>query len=425
MIKSKKEVVQSIREVTKRARGREFKLFFAYIGTDPITAKRIELARADRGALLDELDRYYATMRAGVAPGDVSRALSVRELADLNAARDALGDLATVPEAASVYAQARAVLDEAGLRETSIVDAVRAFAEGESGVRQISLADALDAYIARLNPSQVAYRRTIQARVGRAVMELGADRTVSSISPTEAMEWLERAMANESETTFNGYLGDLKSFFNWCAKPVRAFCKSNPLASAEKRSVAYKRPEFMSPEETQRWLDILLDAACDTKSKALLWRTALGFFTGARTAEIQRLKWKDLDLEGRTMFVAEVKGAQHGSPPRFVQLNDSAMDWLTARPLERGAPEEDIFPSRDDTRSISNTLDRIARKHGLKIPRNAARHTFVTMHVAAYHDAARTESIVGTSSTMRNGHYQSPVKEADGLRYFNEVRPRG
>jgi len=424
MIKSKKEVVQSIRKVVKRARGREFEMFFAYIGKDPVTAKRIELARSNRSELLGEIDRYYATMREGVSPSDVSRALSAREIAELNAARTALGGVASIPDAAAAYAKARAILDEAGMKETSIVDAVRAFADGESGVRHTKLSDALDAYIARLNPAQTEYRRTIQSRVGRFVYDLGGDRPVSSVTPTEALDWLERTMATESPTTYNGYLGDIKSFFNWCAKPVRAFCKSNPIASAEKRHVAYKRPEYMTAEETRKWLDILLDAACDEKSKLLLWRTALWFFTGARTVEIQRLKWKDLDLAGRTVFYAEVKGSQHGVPPRYVQLNDAAMAWLNARPPRRGRPDEDIFPSRDDTRSVSNTLERVARRNGLKIPKNAGRHTFITMHVAAYHDAALTESIVGTSSTMRGGHYQSPVKEEEAKRYFEEVRPR-
>ena len=84
-----------------------------------------------------------------------------------------------------------------------------------------------------------------------------------------------------------------------------------------------------------------------------------------------------------------------------------------------------MFPGVDKTRSVSNALARLAQKHGLKKPANAARHTFVTMHVAAYHDAALTESIVGTSSTMRKRHYQNLVREDVAKRYFEEVRPRG
>lgn len=424
MIRTKKEVVANIREVSKSASGKTYTMWNAYVGRDPISGRKIDITRANRAEVVAAVDRFYATLRAGVMPGDVKDALSQKDVNELRAAREALGGT-PVLEAADILVRAREALDRAGLSDVTILDAVRAYAESQSGITPKTLSDALDAYVATFNAEQETYRQTIRTRVGRAVQELGPARLVSEITPTEALAYVDRNFGHLAEKTYNGVLGDLKTFFNWCAKPVRGFCRTNPLESAEKRREAYKRPEFMTPEETQRWLDILLAGACDEKSKALLWRAALGFFTGARTAEIQRLAWKDLDLDGRTVFFAEVKGSQHGAPPRFVRLNDAALAWLTARPLVRGAPDDPIFPSRDDTRSVSNALDRVARRNGLKIPKNAARHTFITMHVAAYHDAALTESIVGTSSTMRSGHYQSPVREEEALRYFNEVRPRG
>lgn len=410
-----------------RKNGREYRVLSAYVGRDPVTGRRIQFARADRAELVAEIDRYYAAMRAGVAPGDLRDALSPQEIAEFRAARGEIGADAphALLDAAAAFARARRELDAAGLADVSVDEAVRRFVEASGGVHETTLEAAFEAYLASFGEAQETYRGIVRSRVGRAVVALGATRNVSSVTPREALAYVEESFGKMSEVTYNNHLGDLKTFFNWCAKPVRAFCKSNPLESAEKRNVAYRRPEYMSPEETQQWLDVLLAGACDERSKALLWRTALGFFTGARTAEIQRIKWKDIDLEGRTMFVAEVKGSQHGAPPRFVKLCDAAMAWLTARPLERGDPDADVFPSRDDTRAVSNALDRVARRHGLKIPKNAARHTFITMHVAAYHDAALTESIVGTSSTMRSGHYQSPVREEEALRYFNEVRPKG
>ena len=227
-----------------------------------------------------------------------------------------------------------------------------------------------------------------------------------------------------AEKTYNGILGDLKTFFNWCAKPVRGFCKVNPLESAEKRREARREIEYLSADETQKWFDILLAGACDEKSKALLWWNALGFFAGARTAEIHRLRWKDIDLSERTVLFSEPKGFAHGVPPRYVKLCDAAMSWMLAAPPARGKDSDLVFPTRDGTRSVSNVLERVAKKNGVTLPRNAARHTFITMHVAAYHNAAETESIVGTSATMRRSHYQGLVKEEEALRYFREVRPR-
>ena len=237
------------------------------------------------------------------------------------------------------------------------------------------------------------------------------------------MAYLELNFGASAEKTFNNNLGDLRSFFNWCAKPVRAYCRENPLASAEKRREAKKDVEYLSADDTKKWFDIMLSCAYDRRGKMLLWWNTLGFFAGARTAEIRRLTWKDVDLKSGTVRFAEPKGFAHGVPPRFVKLNDAARAWLAAAPLERGAPDENVFDGVDDTRAVSNAVERVARKNGLRLPRNAARHTFITMHVAAYHNAAETESIVGTSATMRRRHYQGLVREEEAKRYFEEVRP--
>jgi integrase len=423
MIKAKRDVVQRVKLVTKRARGQAFQMWYAYVGRDPLTAKRIEITRSNKKELLDALDEYYAAMRKGIAASDVPDALSASNVAEFNAAREALGG-GSVLEAAQIVSEARRKLRDAGMGETSILDAVRAFCDGKAGLAEISLQDALDGFLATLNPAQTEYRDTFRSRVGRMVLALGGDTLVSDVTPQMALGYVEKNFAGLSEKTYNGNLGDLKRFFNWCAAPVRAYCKGNPLETAEKRREASKRPEFMQPEEVQAWMDLLLANAYDEKGKKFLWWNALGFFTGARTVDIMRLAWKDVDLEARTILYAEPKGFSHGVPPRFVKLSDAAMAWLTAAPPTRGEPDEKVFPGVDKTRSVSNALARLAQKHGLKKPANAARHTFVTMHVAAYHDAALTESIVGTSSTMRKRHYQNLVREDVAKRYFEEVRPR-
>ena len=423
MIQSKAEVVRHIRKTVKRSCGKAYTYFVAHVGSDPISGRRIDIVRPSRQKLIDAINIYYDTMRAGVMPGDMKDAMSATDLAELRAAREKLGGMSIV-EAADAIAKARELLADADLGSTSVVDAVSAFVSAKSGVNKITLSDAFDAYLATFNADQETYRAVIKQRVWRALLELGAGRLVSDVTPKEAMDYLERNFGSAAEKTFNNNLGDLRTFFAWCAKPVRAYCKENPLATAEKRKEAKKRPEFMSADETQKWFDILLASACDEKSKMYLWWNALGFFAGARTAEIHRLVWKDVDLEAGTVLFAEPKGFAHGIPPRFVKLNDAALAWMRAAPLTRGAPDDPVFVGVDETRSVSNYLAVLARKNGIAIPRNAARHTFITMHVAAYHDAALTESIVGTSATMRRSHYQGLVREDEAKRYFEKVRPR-
>ncbi len=422
MIQSKQEVVRRVRETRKTIGGKAYTYYSAHVGSDPITGRRIDIVRSSRAALMDAINDYYAVLRAGVMPGDVDAALNPKDIAEVRAAREKLGATSIV-EAADIVARAKEVLADAGLSDVSVLDAVAAFVGTKSGVNRKTLADAFDAYLATFNADQETYRKVIKTRVGRMVVELGAERLVSDITPTEAMDWVERSFSGLSEKTYNNYLGDCRTFFNWCAKPVRAFCRENPLATAEMRRVARKMPEFMPVEDVKKWFFILLSSACDEKSKMILWWNALGFFAGARTAEIHRLKWKDVDLDKRTVLFAEPKGFAHGVPPRFVKLNDAAMAWLEAAPPTRRGPDDPVFADVDETRSVSNYLAVLAKRNGIVLPKNAARHTFVTMHVAAYHDAALTESIVGTSATMRRSHYQGLVREEEAKRYFEEIRP--
>jgi len=422
MIASKAEVVRRIRETRKTIDGRGYTYFVAHVGSDPITGRRIDIVRNSRAALMDAINDYYAVLRAGVMPGDVDAALNPKDIAEVRAAREKLGGTSIV-EAADIIARAKEVLADAGLADITILDAVASFAGTKTGVKRTTLAAAFDAYLATFNAEQETYRKVIKTRVGRMVVELGAERLVSDITPTEAMDWVERSFGGLSEKTYNNYLGDCRTFFNWCAKPVRAYCRENPLASAEKRKEAKKRPEFMPVDDVKKWFSILLASACDEKSKMILWWNALGFFAGARTAEIHRLKWKDVDLDKRTVLFAEPKGFAHGVPPRFVKLNDAAMAWLTAAPPTRHGPDDLVFASVDETRAVSNYLAVLAKKNGIILPKNAARHTFITMHATAFHDAALTESIVGTSSTMRRSHYQGLVREEEAKRYFEEIRP--
>ncbi|MDA3923699.1 MAG: hypothetical protein PF904_03255 [Kiritimatiellae bacterium] len=60
-----------------------------------------------------------------------------------------------------------------------------------------------------------------------------------------------------------------------------------------------------------------------------------------------------------------------------------------------------------------------AKKLKIKLPRNAGRHTFITMHVAAYERPEMTDNMTGTSSQMRSNHYQGLTTKKEGEKYFS------
>ena len=61
---------------------------------------------------------------------------------------------------------------------------------------------------------------------------------------------------------------------------------------------------------------------------------------------------------------------------------------------------------------------KIARKNDIPVFQNCGRHTFITYHVSAYGDPAKTQAIVGTSAKYRAENYCGLASKADGEAYF-------
>ena len=135
--------------------------------------------------------------------------------------------------------------------------------------------------------------------------------------------------------------------------------------------------------------------------------------------EIFRLTGKDVNLDEGWVRIARPKGYQHGIVPRMVQLPPSAVAWMRAYPIPRRiGPDERIFTFLPHADDVSTKIKQGIRDASIKIPRNGARHTFVSMHVAAYGDPRRTEIMAGTSGQMLVEHYMGLATRAQGAAYF-------
>lgn len=65
-------------------------------------------------------------------------------------------------------------------------------------------------------------------------------------------------------------------------------------------------------------------------------------------------------------------------------------------------------------------LERVARKYlPFKVPPNAARHSFVSYHLALFQDVAKTELQAGHDRAVLFEHYRELVTQEDARRYFH------
>ncbi len=110
----------------------------------------------------------------------------------------------------------------------------------------------------------------------------------------------------------------------------------NPADGADVPRVPTGRTRFLSPTE--------LKAALDAAPEWMKSPIALAAFTGMRRGELLSLRWKDVDLSGRRLYLRETRSEDL----RIVTLNDLALRVLQA--LQAGPPGGLVLPGVDGMR---------------------------------------------------------------------------
>jgi len=383
-IKSKKEALKGIREVKKHVGGKVYTAFEVYFGTDHTGAK-LRKTKATLEAAKACVEEFYGLVRVhGEFPMGV---LSKRELYD---AREALDTLAEAGLDVTLYEVARKY------RETASSGAVHA----------MTLGAAYEEYFAQIPDVQKLHKRTVNTRVRRWVTAFGPDRQCSEVTSREVAGYLTQF---EEPKTFNNQLSYIRTFVGWCAMSQRQYLPGNPLADMALAQVAYREPAYMRADDVAKLMRAV-EAGPDAGRLACY--VGLSFFCGIRQEEIRRLAVNpgDVQLDEQIIRISMPKGWTKGAIPRIVQVPPNALAWLTKY-------DPRIHLLQDTPRTVE-ALQAVAKAAGVVVPKNAGRHTFITMHVAAYGDPSKTEAMVGTSATMRTKHYQGLASKAEGERYF-------
>ena len=148
-------------------------------------------------------------------------------------------------------------------------------------------------------------------------------------------------------------------------------------------------------------------------------RLSLGFFAGVRSVEAERASWEDLDLDGAVLRIPLPKGFTRGRKPRLVELEPGAVAWLRLwrdwTAAHAGAAAGRIVRDEHELRNWKAL--RLAPS-GLSWTDNAARHTYATMHVGAFRNAAATALNLGhlRGTDLLDRHYRGLVPPGRGFR---------
>jgi integrase len=200
--------------------------------------------------------------------------------------------------------------------------------------------------------------------------------------------------------TRKSYLIDLRALFNFGVRQKAV--RDNPAMAVEMPILDDKPPGILPVADWKRLLE-----TCQRTDPGLLTFVGLCLFAGLRTDEALRISPDDLLRDS-----VEIKGHKAKTRQRrLVPLTPQLRSWLDA-----GLSTGGTFPPLNWQRRWKS----VREKAGIfrKYPHNAARHSFVSFHLAKYQDAAQTAYLAGHSEQMLFGHYRELVEKADADIFF-------
>jgi len=139
---------------------------------------------------------------------------------------------------------------------------------------------------------------------------------------------------------------------------------------------------------------------------------AIGAFAGLRRAELERLDWKEIDLESGLIEVTATKAKS--ARRRFVKIQPNLAKWLQLHTQLSG----NVTPP-----GYGVLLESAREAAGItEWPQNALRHSFASYHLARFNNAALLALELGhTNSNLVFQHYRQLVKPKQAERYWKIV----
>jgi integrase len=249
------------------------------------------------------------------------------------------------------------------------------------------------------------HRDTVKSITG-AFNETYGDRLACDISTDIINDYLTHL--GKADTTKRNHRRVIHQLFSHAVEIGSA--QINPVTKALK----IKRPDteagILTPEE----LASLLSHADEVSLPPL----AISFFAGLRRAEIEKIDWRDIHVTSKEIVIS-AKIAKTGKR-RIVTMSDNLAAWLTPLAKKRGLLVDSLpqwRKSYEAAREAAGITD---------WPPNAARHSYVSYHLAFHEDQGKTALQVGhTSAQILHEHYKALVTKGMAKTYWSISPTKG
>jgi integrase len=380
-----------------------------YVGT-----KRQRKLFSDFGLAKLEAERIANTLSAGELKA--SQLTNEDSLAFARATQALMPTGVSLEMAAVEYADAWKILNG-----TSLLEAARFYARMHQGDRpKKTVQEVVDELIEAKEADKASkvYIKDLRGRLNRFAAKF--PRLITSVSTGDIEDFLrdlkdnghdkERQGKAVSGRSRNNYRRAIGTLFNYAEGRYLAKGLIDMEAVALAR-VAHTDIEIYTPAEMQ----LLLECA----APAFVPFLAIGAFAGLRHAELQRLDWKEVDLE-RGFIEVKASKAKTASR-RLVPISENLKAWLTGHKKDEGKiceyasmSKQLVWLSEDVQAKMRETNPEavFAWKH------NALRHSFISYRVAQTQDVAKTSLEAGNSPRIVFANYRELVRPAEAQKWY-------
>lgn len=239
--------------------------------------------------------------------------------------------------------------------------------------------------------------------------EFGA-RPASEVEDREWQMWVDRlSREGLSRSRIANHLAVARAIYGWACRPTPRLVERNPLLGIELPPNDEKpRTRVADAEEAAALLSVL--PAADVVPYAL------AFYAGLRRAEIHRLEWPDVELEGYRIVVRKAKSA--AGTGRRPPIAEPLRPILRSEFMRQGRRENAAVSA---VSVMSGKIAERARKHwaaaGLEpITLHECRHTYASFLMAAGYTLRELMEYMGHSSLQATERYVKllpPLDESD------------
>jgi integrase len=229
-------------------------------------------------------------------------------------------------------------------------------------------------------------------------------KSVASITAPMIDQWLRSLSDREtgkrlSAVTRNNYRRVLCVAFNFALS--RGYCILNPAEQTARAKELDTPVGILTVEQTAR----LLESA----PAEVVPYISIGAFAGLRRAELERLDWREVDLQSGLIEVTARKAKS--ARRRFIKIQINLVRWLQPYAQLSGK----VTPQ-----GYRVLLESAREKAGItQWPQNALRHSFASYHLSRFNDAAALALELGhTNAELVFQHYRQLVKPKQAERYW-------